>query len=281
MKLASAWGERSKTFRMVSPSHGQILCLTVLIVFLATQPLAAQRQIPDYLEPVIADLDKIAIQAVADPENGSYVVAVVDKNGIVWIKSYGYADVERKIYATPTTVYRVYSMTKPFTALMLLQLVHDCKVHFSDPAQRYFPPIAHLKPVNPKAAPITLLQLATHTSGLPVGAKEYNSGPPAEWEKQLIRALSDTSFESEPGTKFRYSNIGYGVLAAALAHAAHEEYPQYLKAHVLQPLGMTHSGFEPPADGLAIGYVVKDDKLDSSADDAVNKNGVGYKLASG
>lgn len=283
MKPALAWAEKStQLLRMVFPSLRQILWLAVLIdVALTTLPLPAQRQIPDYLQPVIANLDKIATQAVADPENGSYVVAVVDKSGIVWIKSYGYADVERKIAATPTTVYRVYSMTKPFTALMLLQLVHDGKVHFSDPAQLYFPPIAQLKPVNPKAAPITLLQLATHTSGLPVGAKEYNSGPPMEWEKQLGRALSGTSFESEPGTVFKYSNIGYGVLGAALAHAAHVEYPHYVKAHVLQPLGMTRSGFEQPADGLAIGYVVKDGKLDSSAADAVNKNGVGYKLASG
>ena len=55
------------------------------------------------------------------------------------MKCYGYADIERKIPAKLTTAYRVYSMTKPFTALMLLQLVHDGKVHFSDAARKYFP----------------------------------------------------------------------------------------------------------------------------------------------
>lgn len=230
---------------------------------------------------MVGDLDKIATQAVADPENGSYVVAIVGKDGVIWMKCYGYADIDRKIPAKPTTVYRVYSMTKPFTALMLLRLVHDGKVHFSDPAQKYFGPIGRLKQPNPNAPAITLLQLSTHTSGLPLGAKEYNSGLPAEWEKQLVRVEAVTSFASEPGTKFAYSNVGYALLGAALAHAAGETYPQYVKKHILEPLGMTRSGFEVPPDGVAVGYVLKDNKLDRTATDQVNKNGVGYKLPSG
>lgn len=263
------------------------LFLVLLAYNLAAQEEAPKsRDLPEPVRATIEALDKTATEATKDPENGSYSIAVVDKSGILWIKSFGLADVERKIAATPLTEYRIYSITKQFTALMLLQLVHDGKVRLSDPAQECFPEISAIQGrAYPHSSPITLLQLATHTSGLPigpVGTEEPRRGPVAHWEKKLREELAHISLEFEPGTHLQYSNIGYAVLGACLAHAAGVGYPQYVRDHILQPLQMTHSGFEVPLGrDLATGYVLKDGKLSSAVPDAVNREGLGYAVPNG
>lgn len=257
-----------------------------LLVLLACTMVAQERtskprDLPESVRATIEALDKTATEATKDPENGSFSIAVVDKSGVLWIKSFGLADVERKIAATPATEYRIYSITKQFTALMLLQLMHQGKVRLSDPAQECFPEISAIqRRAYPQSSPITLLQLATHTSGLPIGSEEYKRGPVAHWEEKLREELAHTSLESEPGTLFKYSNLGYAVLGACLAHASGTLYPQYIRDHILKPLQMTHSGFEmPPGTGqLATGYVLKDGKLSSAIPDDINKNGQGYSV---
>ena len=94
------------------------------------------------------------------------------------------------------------------------------------------------------APPITLLQLATHTSGLsrePDHTATYVTGEPETWKQTLIAALSHVHYESKPGKRFSYSNIGYAVLGAALEQAAGQPYLDYLPQHILTPLGMTHT----------------------------------------
>jgi CubicO group peptidase (beta-lactamase class C family) len=276
----------------ISVARRKFLPAALLLVLLASN-LAAQeggpksRDLPEPVRATIEALDKTATEATKDPENGSYSIAVVDKSGILWIKSFGLADVERKIAATPATEYWIYSITKQFTALMLLQLVYNGKVRLSDPAQECYPEIAAIqRQAYPHSSPITLLQLATHTSGLPigpVGTEESRRGPIAHWEEKLRQELAHTSLEFEPGTHLQYSNIGYAVLGACLAHAAGVGYPQYVRDHILQSLQMTHSGFETPPgrDLLATGYVLKDGKLSSAVPDAINREGMGYAIPNG
>ncbi|MGC2744053.1 MAG: serine hydrolase domain-containing protein [Candidatus Angelobacter sp.] len=264
------------------------LVLVLLGCTMVTQEGTSKpRDLPEPVRATIEALDKTATEATKDPENGSYSIAIVDKSGVLWIKSFGLADVERKIAATPATEYRIYSITKQFTALMLLQLMHQGKMRLSDPAQECFPEISAIqKRAYPKSSPITLLQLATHTSGLPigpVGTEESRRGPISEWDERLRQVVAHTSLEFEPGTHLQYSNLGYAVLGACLARAAGAGYPQYIRDHILQPLEMTHSGFEMPhgRDQLATGYVLKDGKLSSAVPDAINREGLGYAVPNG
>ena len=236
-----------------------VLCLLpALLISLAR----GQQKPPAELQPVIEQLDKSASDLVKDSNAASFTIGLVQKGGLVWTKSYGYADIAAKKPANADTVYRVGSITKQFTALMLLQLVHEGKVHLSDPVEKYFPEI-HLVQNNYKnAPPITFWQLATHTSGLatdPEPIQTYIKGALADWEKTLIAALPHTRFEYEPGTHFNYSNVGYAVLGAALARAAHQSYIDFVKQKILLPLGMTHSDFAATPEirqRLATGYDV-------------------------
>jgi CubicO group peptidase (beta-lactamase class C family) len=240
------------------------------------------------LKPQIEQIDAMIAADVARNPIGSVTAGIVSGKRLIWTKSYGDTDMEKKIPADADTVYRIGSITKMFTALMLEQLVETGKVHLSDPVDKYFPEIKQVKGAFPDAPPITLIQLATHTSGLgrePDDVAIATAGPVAEWEKTLIAALPHLKYDFEPGTRFSYSNIGYAILGAALSRAAGEPYVEYVPKHIFAPLGMAHSAMEwntQMAAHLAKGYqVIGPGKVDSETPDRENKNGRGYKVPNG
>ncbi len=207
------------------------LTLVLCFVSLAETDCAARQEPPSNLQSLIEQLDKAAAELVKKPEAASITVGLVNKNGLVWSKSYGYADIGRQVPANTESVYRIGSITKQFTALMLLQMVHQGKVHFSDPVEKYFPEIHLVKGEYKDASPITLIQLATHSSGLDSepDSDTFMQGAVSDWEKILISALPHTKYLHEPGRFFSYSNIGYAILGAALARAAQQLYTAYVK----------------------------------------------------
>lgn len=187
-------------------------------------------------------LDPVIAKTVAENAVGGVTIGVVVGPSLIWTKSYGDADIERHIRANENTVYRVGSITKQFTAVMLLQLVESGRVHLSDPVEKYFPEVNRVKGRWAGAPPITLFQLATHTAGLakePEDLPTYTVGPVSEWESILVRTIEHISYIYEPGTRYFYSNIGYAILGAALGRAANKPYTEYVTKNILLPLGIT------------------------------------------
>jgi CubicO group peptidase (beta-lactamase class C family) len=251
--------------------------------------MAAPISRPQSHNPVVEvmnSLDSVIAKTVAENAVGSVTIGVVVGSSLVWAKSYGDADMERHIQASQDTVYRVGSITKQFTATMLLRLEQAGNVHLSDPVERYFPEVNRIKGRWTGAPPITLFQLATHTAGLamePDDLTTYMVGPVSEWENVLIRALEHTSFIYEPGTRYSYSNIGYAILGAALSRAAHESYTEYVTKNILLPLGMVHSVFEPDQEtrlNLAKGYAYDEGHIDTQRPEREHR-GRGYKVPNG
>ncbi|HEX5052061.1 MAG TPA: serine hydrolase domain-containing protein [Planctomycetota bacterium] len=198
----------------------------------------------------------------------------------------GHADGRQGPPPTGTTVYRLGSVTKNFTALMLLQLEAADRCRFSDPVERYLPEFAQIPSPPPSGAKVTLVQLATHTSGLvrdPEPAEPFQLGPVAQWRTSLKGALLGTHYRADPGSTFSYSNIGYACLGAALEQIAGKPYATYMSERILQPLGMTDTVFElQPAQRarLAPGYTISHDG--ASTDEAeAELAGRGYRLPVG
>ena len=226
--------------------------------------------------------------ALAKESVGSVTVGVISGPDLIWTRSLGYADIDGKIMATRDSVYRIGSVSKQFTALMLLQLVEEGKVHLSDPVEKYLPELSRVGDRRAWAPPITLLQLATMTSGMdrePANLNEkYLKGPVSDWEKVLLAALTETKYAYEPDTRYLYSNIGYAMLGASLSRAAGRPFVDHVRERIFKPLGMTHSDFEPTAlimPTLAKGYdLLKDGKLDADTP-AREHAGRGYKVPNG
>ena len=240
------------------------------------------------LHAQLAEIDSLFATDLARRPVGSVTAGVISGGELIWTKSYGDADMEKKIPADRDTVYRIGSITKMFTALMLEQLVESGKVHLADPAEKYFPEIKTVENRFSFAPPVTLMQLATHTSGLdrePGDTETYVKGAVADWEKTLIAALGHLHYQFEPGTRFFYSNIGYAILGAALERAAGEPYVEYVPKHIFEPLGMAHSAFErnqPMLPHLAKGYEAEPGgRVDSETAEREHETGRGYKVPNG
>ncbi len=239
------------------------------------------------LRAQLAEIDSMVAAEFSKQPIGSVTAGVVSGNQLIWSTSYGNADMERKTPPDPDTVYRIGSITKMFTAVMLEQLVEARKVHLSDPAEKYLPELKTVQGRFPDAPPVTLIQLATHTAGLgrePDDLPTYLKGSVSDWEKVLIAALPHTHYEFEPGTRWSYSNIGFAILGAALAHAAGEAYFAYVPKHIFEPLGMAHSALEPNPKMLAHlskGYQMeRGGKVDADPPQR-EQDGRGYKVPNG
>lgn len=254
------------------------LVIVPLLLSLAT-PLGAQSRIAQF-----SKFDAAVQEGLRRDPVGGASFGIIKGGKLIHSGHAGYADVVRKIAPDNQTVYRIGSVTKTLTAIMLMQLVERGRVRLSDPVEQYLPEARRLRNWPDKSRPITLIQLATHTAGIAAepDGPGFDKGPIKAWETQLIAALAATRVENEPGTRFGYSNVGYAMLAAALARAAGLEYSLYVEAKILRPLGMTNSGFLPPPSGkrLAIGYQVEQGKVSSDGPQS-ELAGRGYKLPVG
>ena len=262
----------------------------------ASSPLVAQRarqekpvhiKTANELETAIARVDQMFAAEYAIDHLASATVGVISGADLVWTKSYGFGDIDHKLPATKDSTYRIGSITKQFTAVMLLQLVDQGRVHLSDPVEKYYPEIKKVANPYPYASPVTLVQLATHTSGLdrePGDLQTYTTGKVADWDKTLLSALPHTKFAYEPGTRYSYSNIGYAILGEVLSRAGGEPYIQYVQQHLLRPLGMTHTAFEQNDEilkTLAKGYIIRDGVADPEPSARELQEGRGYKIPNG
>ncbi len=261
-------------------SIGLLALLTTASAGRCDDPVAAE------LQRAIDQVDAMVAAEYAKDQLGGVTVGLVSPTGLFWTKSYGYADMEKKVPASRDTVYRIGSVTKQFTGLMLLQLTESGRVHLSDPVEKCFPEFKKVRTRFPDAPAVTFVQLATMTSGLatePNNLASYTKGPVSDWENTLIRALPETRYAFEPGTRFHYSNVGYAILGAALGRCAGRPFVDYVRERIFTPLGMTHSAFEPTPDirsKLAVGYTVTNGKPDAAVPRREHE-GRGYKVPNG
>lgn len=245
-------------------------------------------QVAKRIASSLPGIDSLAAAEFAKDSVGSITVGIIAGSDLIWTHSYGFANMQSHRLADRRTVYRIGSITKPFTAVMLMQLVDAGKIRLSDPVEKYFPEIKQVGGMPAGAAPVTFIQLATMTAGLAREPREegkFWTGPVSTWEQTLISALPHTSYESFPGTKFSYSNIGYAILGAALGRVAGVSYTEWERTRVLEPLGMQRTRFEIDASitaDVAQGYVVnRNGSVDGDQASNEARDGRGYKVPNG
>src|SRR6185436_13682312 len=173
--------------------------------------------------------------------NGSVLVA---ENGkVVYKGAYGLANMEWDIPNTPDTKFRLGSITKQFTATVILQLVEQGKIKLDAKLTDYLP--EYRKDTGDK---VTIHNLLTHTSGIPSytslpGFFQNVSRNPFTVD-DFIKKYASGELEFEPGTKFVYDNSGYFLLGAIIEKVTGKPYEQVLKENIFDPLGMKNSGYD-------------------------------------
>ena len=248
-------------------------------------------------EAAIAAFDAEVAAAVAEDAAGCVTVVVFVGDDVIWAKGYGWADIEHRIAATPETIGRTGSISKSFTAVLMMQLVERGVFGLDDPVAGYFPEFVGVADRPSGAAPVTFRMLASHTAGL---SREPQlpgaaSGSIYGWEDKIIESIPTTRFQTAPATEYSYSNIGYGILGLASSRAAGVPFMDLVTDLIFSPLAMSSSTFivNTPqlAERLSVGYSlrrVRDQETgevigsEVSAEQATREHfGRGYKVPNG
>jgi CubicO group peptidase (beta-lactamase class C family) len=175
------------------------------------------------------------------PKQFMGTVLVAQEGKVLLDKGYGFANLEWEIPNTPTTKFRLGSVTKQFTAASILLLEERGKLKVEDPVKKYMPdaPAAWGK--------ITIFHVLTHTSGIPsfTGFPDYQptEAIPTTPEK-LVARFRDKPLEFEPGTKWNYSNSGYVLLGYLIEKISGQKYSEFVQQNIFTPLGMKDSGYD-------------------------------------
>src|SRR5215831_5181498 len=164
----------------------------------------------------------------------SLTVAVDGK--IAYSKGFGFADLEERVPAWPSTKFRIGSISKPLTAVGLMELVEAGKIDLDAPVQKYVPSFPD------KGAPITVRMVAGHLAGI-----RHYQGDEFQIQKHYdnvldgLKIFENDPLVSPPGTEFHYSSYGFNLLSAVIESAAGENFLAYMHSHVFVPLGLRHT----------------------------------------
>ena len=187
------------------------------------------------------DRARAEIRKVIEEEKLPSVSVAVAKDGkVIWQQAFGYANVERKIAATPHTPYSLASISKPITATGLLRLVEQKKVDLDRPANDYLG-AGKLTGLTGDAQLATVRRVLSHSSGLPLHYQFFYENEPFTAPSADDTITRYGILVYPPGTVYQYSNLGYGILDSIISRVSGRPYADYMRTEVFEPLGMADS----------------------------------------
>lgn len=208
-----------------------------------------------YAQAKVDKLDKlISTYAAYGQFNGTVLVA--EKGTVIYKKEFGLADMEWNVPNQPDTKFRLGSITKQFTAMLIMQLVEQGKLKLDVPISAYLPDYP-----KKNGDIITIHHLLTHSSGIPeqtslpgfsknISRNSYSS-------LQLVNMFADSTLQFKPGERNAYSNSGYILLGYIIEKITGKSYEQVLQENIFTPLNMKNTGYDhsrPLLKNRARGY---------------------------
>jgi len=181
-------------------------------------------------------VDALVAQALKTTGAAGLSVAIARRGEVVLAKGYGLADVEFDVKADVDTMFRIGSVTKQFTAALVMRLVEQKKLALDDDLSKYVPdfPLQGHK--------VTIRQLLDHTSGIPsytdIGEEWAKKWPLELTHEELLALVKDKPFDFEPGTKWAYNNTGYYLLGMVIEKVSSKSYGQWIVSEISKPLGL-------------------------------------------
>lgn len=207
----------------------------------------------DPVAAVAGRLEAAATAFVREQRVPGVAVGVVHGDELAWSAGIGHADRAAARPQGPDVLHRIASITKTFTGTAIMQLRDEGLLHLDDPAVAYLPELRAAPSPFGAIETVTIRRLLSHESGL-------QSDPPGtEWvsatyEGDPVVTLARTSEfgpRVAPNTQQKYSNLGFQLLGEIVARVGGQPCEAYLHERVLDPLGMTSTGFDPLPEGLA------------------------------
>jgi CubicO group peptidase (beta-lactamase class C family) len=196
-------------------------------------------------------VDAVAQTSLREQGIPGMTIALAKNGTMLYVQGYGVSDLSTRQETQAGEVFEIGSITKQFTAALVMKLQEQGQLHVDDPVAAYLPEYKF-----PSA--ITLRMLLTHTSGL---ADFTNFPQLGEWVKHgvseatVLTAVSQAPLQFQPGTQYAYSNSNFFALGTIIEKLTGQSYAADLDQYLFQPLGLMHTYYAlPPADQSASGY---------------------------
>lgn len=204
-------------------------------------------------EKLALRIDALAKEAVEKEGVPGLSIAVAQQGEVTFSKGYGYADAARALPAKGDTKYPLGSLTRQFTAVSVLQLIDAKKLALDDELSKLLPgfPVGDHK--------VTLQHMLSNTSGIPgftkVKKKHEAIAKKSLTEAEFFACFADVPFDFAPGDDFSLDSANYALLSMIVAKVSQEPYADYVKTHLLEPIGLSDTAFCPDA-GRPAGFAV-------------------------
>lgn len=213
-------------------------CITFFLLFAANSLLAQQNKVNDSLAIKLEAYLKTEV--LSGQFNGSVLVA---RNGqIILHKGYGFKNYAAGTLNDANTIFPIGSLTKPFTAIVILKLQEEGKLSVNDKLSKYIPE-------QTGADQITIQNLLNHTSGIYDFSRDIPENDSALLshpipQQKILDAFIHRKLEFKPGTQYSYCNSDYFLLGMIIEKVTGQSYWQVVRQLIFTPLGMQHSGFD-------------------------------------
>lgn len=204
-------------------------------------------------DPLQDELERLAWEECEKQHVPGVGLALVRAGQLAWTLACGYADLEHEREVTPDTVFNIGSISKTVAAWGLMKLVEQGQLALDAPVvtKRWQPPACEYD-----LAGVTLRRLLSHTAGLSL------HGYPGFWPPKELPTIEaslagdtngagDVRLEAAPGTRWEYSGGGFTWAQLLLEETSAQGFAEYMRAQVLEPLGMRHSAYGWPPEILA------------------------------
>ncbi|TXJ23210.1 MAG: class A beta-lactamase-related serine hydrolase [Chitinophagaceae bacterium] len=181
-----------------------------------------------------AKLDQL-FDRLLEKNKGMGSITIAKDGKVLYTRSFGYGQITETIRTplTDQTKYRISSITKMYTAVMIFQLIEEGKLKPSDKLDKFFPQI-------PNATKITIEQILSHRSGIP-NVTPDGSGMQPRTEEERVAEIAKLQPDFEPGTRHLYSNSGYVLLGYIVEKAGGQSYQEALKTRIVSKLGLQNT----------------------------------------
>lgn len=281
-------------------THSHRAALLPLVLIASAIALAAA---PPTASPAKAGMDadtlaRIPARMKAWVDKGTVpgVVTLIQRHGVIAsLEASGVQDLETKRPMRTDTIFRIASMTKPFTAVGIMILVEEGRLALSDPVEKYLPDFKNMWVIESRegdkngdtrrtlrhaSRPITLRDLLTHTSGMygmPPETIDEAISRKTRTLADVVTLYSQKPLDFDPGTKWQYSNLGIATLGRIIEVVSDQPYEKFIESRIFQPLGMKDSFFFLPDDRqsrLATVYLLDKGKLKKADWDFAGKGAV-------
>lgn len=208
------------------------------------------------IEPLFPLVEKMYKEYAEKNHFPGYAFGIMLDGKLVYKGAGGYTDIDKKINATTSSMFRIASMSKSFTAMAILKLRDEGKLKLDDPVYLYIPEMKGQK-LTSDAPEITIRNLLTHSAGFPED-NPWGDRQLADTDEELIAMIKKgISFSNAPGLAYEYSNLGFAMQGYIIKKVMGMSYSEYIAKNIWQPLGMTQAAWEytkVPANELAHGY---------------------------